>query len=209
MKKLFMLLGILLFSMMLVACTPEEDPDDEDPIETEVDLALDAIWLGALEGETVYLTTTGQADIDIVEGILLASDVLETEYTKDNLLEASEVEDGAMVILVVGTSSKGLGAAGTDTTAENARAQAFALAAGQDKITLITVHVGGSGRRGSLSDTIIASGCTNTNLILVVAGGNTDNYFNTLAGATTPLHQYSTAAKVVMAFRTLFNNPAA
>jgi hypothetical protein len=203
MKKLLTLMGILMLAFVFVGCEPKEE--EEDPIdEVELDLALSQEWDGLLEGETVYLTTTGQADIDIVENIILNGGTEESAYTRNPLLLAADVEDGAVVVLVVGSSAKGLGAAGTDVNAENVRAQAFAAAANAGDLTLIVVHVGGVGRRGDLSDTIITSACGGADLMLVVVTGNADQFFDDFAGTAKPLYQYSTAAKLVPVFTALF-----
>lgn len=204
MKKLLFSLVLVLGLFMMAGCEPKnEDPDDDDD-EVTLDVALDSAWLNYVSGKEVYLTTVGQADVDIVENIMLMAEIDEADYTKEALLQASAVPEGAVVLLVTGSSAKGLGAAGTDVNAENVRAQAFATRASNDQITLITLHVGGAARRGSLSDNIITSACSPTDLILVVTSGNQDKFFNGLAGTTVPLHEYSTAGKVIDAFKTLF-----
>lgn len=202
MKKIWIILTVLVLSILVVGCKKEE-PEPE-PTEKDVDITLSTDFASALVDQTVYLTTCGQADIDIVENILLFAGLTATDYTRDNLLTAAEAEAGSTVILVVGTSGKGLGAAGTDTTAENARAEAFASRSNQDEINLIVIHVGGAARRGELSDTIIASALAGSDLSLVVIGGDADDYFTDRASTSSPLYLFSTASKIVNPIKVLF-----
>lgn len=202
MKKIWLLLSVLVLSFAVVGCTPEEE--EEDPTEKDVDIALALTWQEELVGKTVYLTTCGQADVEIVQNILGVAGVAETAYTKDNHLTAAEVTNGSVVIMVVGSSAKGLGAAGTDVTAENVRAQAFASKANLGDIALIVVHVGGTARRGELSDTIIASALSGGDLALVVQTGDADDFFTDRASDTAPLYLFSSASKLVPAFKVLF-----
>lgn len=202
MKKLWILLSVLILSFVFVGC--KDEPEEEDPTEKDVDLAIAETWNDELKDKTVYLTTCGQADLEIVENILGVAGVQSTAYIKNNLLEASDTTDGSVVILVVGTSGKGLGAAGTDVTAENVRAEAFANKSNLNKIQLIVLHVGGVARRGELSDTIIASSLAGSDLSLVVVTADTDNYFTDRASDTNPLYLFSTASKLVPPFKKLF-----
>lgn len=202
MKKLWIFLSVLALAFVFVGCKSE--PEDEDPTEKDVDIALAATWQDELKDKTIYLTTCGQADLEIVENILGVSGVVNTEYTKNNLLTAAQATNGSVVILVVGTSGKGLGAAGTDVTAENVRAAAFANKANLDEITLVVVHVGGAARRGELSDTIIASALSGSDLTLTVETGDVDQYFTDRASDTSPLYLFSSASKLVAPFKVLF-----
>lgn len=208
MKKLLTILGLLLLLITFVGCkpNPDSDPDpDPDPNPNgEVDILLAAKWNEALKDKKIYLTTCGQADIDIVENLLRVAGLTTDSYTRNHLLEAKDVEEGSVVLLVVGSSGKGLGAAGTDVNQENARAQAFATKANKGSITVILFHIGGVARRGDLSDTVITSAANGSSLMLVVKTGNADNLFTNLVTAERELYLYSATAKILPAIKFLF-----
>lgn len=202
-KKLFAIVGVLVLAFAFVSCGGNgNNGGGNGGNEVTMDVALDAKFNGLCNGKTVYLTCVGQADLDLAVNILDAAGVAASKYTKDNLLNAADVADGSIVLLVIGTSSKGLGSAGTDVTKETARATAFTEAAAADKITLVVVHLGGADRRGSLSDGVIKASLPSADLVLVVAGGNDDGLFE--ANTKAPLHTYSKKSKVAQAFQTLF-----
>ncbi|MFA6890003.1 MAG: DUF6305 family protein [Bacilli bacterium] len=203
MKKLWILLSVLVLSFIVVGCKPNEE-EEEDPTAKDIDIVLATTWQDELQAKTVYLTTCGQADIDIIRNVMMMAGILDTAYTQDNMLTAAEVEDDSVVILVVGTSGKGLGAAGTNVTAENTRAEAFATKANSGKIELIVVHIGGTDRRGELSDTIIGSALAGSDLTFVVITGDADDFFTDHASDAAPLYLFSTASKLVAPFKVLF-----
>ena len=206
-KKLFALVGVVMLAFAFVSCGESGNQGNGgNENEVTMDVALDAKFAGICKEAKVYLTCAGQADLDLTVNILDAAGVAAAKYTKDNLLQASEVEEGAVVLLVLGTSSKGLGSAGTNVTAEMERATAFAQLADADKITLVVVHLGGADRRGSLSDGVISACISSADVLLVVTGGNDDGLFTTASTSKNiPLHIYSKKSKVAAAFQTLFN----
>lgn len=150
----------------------------------------------------LYATTIGQADLAVVNNLIVKAGVAAENYTSDNMLTADQVEDGSTVFIVVGASGKGLGGAGTDAAAELVRANAFKAKA--DKINIVCVHVGGANRRGDTSDPTISviAGCSK--VILVVAEGNSDGLFTGIANDNSiPLYEYSKSAKMLNSFKYL------
>jgi hypothetical protein len=103
------------------------------------------------------------------------------------MLNASEVEEGAVVFLTLGASSKGLGAAGIDESFEKARAKEFSDAAKTGKFTLILFHVGGTARRGTSSDPIIEAAFPGAKACFLVSSGNEDGFFTSLASSNNVL----------------------
>lgn len=187
MKKLLALLPALLLVGTLASCgEPSSTPvDSSTPVEAstpdETQLKeLEAALVGVAKGKTAYLTTVGQADSNIVENIFKKAGAVGS-YTLEAMLDASEVEQGAVVFLTMGSSSKGLGAAGVDEAHEEARAKAFSDAAAAGDFTLILFHVGGTTRRGTSSDPIIEASFPNAAACFVVASGNEDGFFDSLA----------------------------
>ena len=186
MKKFKKLLTSVLLLGALTSCGGVETSSDTTPSTpsqnvVEENRALDASLVGIAEGKTSYLTTVGQADADIVNNVFKKAG-LGTAYTNNNKLTASDVEDGSVVLLTLGASSKGLGAAGVDEAHEEARAAEFAAAAAQGKFTLILFHVGGTSRRGKEgSDPIIKAAFPGAKACFVVSSGNADGFFTNLA----------------------------
>jgi hypothetical protein len=173
---------------------------------------LAAEFENVVEGKHVYLTTIGQtADMDTVFNII--SMVYGTEFaelaaevTMDNMLTAAEVPAGSIVIIVPGASSKGMGAAGTNQTLEQARAIAFSTRAAAEEITVFVVHTGGSQRRGVESDPLITASSTAASLLMVIDTANYDNFFDNLADTyDVPVYYYSAAVSLVPPFRQIFD----
>lgn len=198
MNKFKKLLTSVLLLGALTSCGGVETSSEESTTPTqdvvEENRALDASLVGIAEGKTSYLTTVGQADADIVNNVFKKAG-LGTAYTNNNMLSASDVEDGAVVLLTLGASSKGLGAAGVDEKHEEARAAEFAAAAAQGKFTLILFHVGGTPRRGASSDPIIEAAFPGAKACFVVSTGNADGFFTNLA-STNNVDLYAIAKSV-------------
>ena len=199
MNKFKKLLTSVLLLGALTSCGGVETSGDTTPSTpsqnvVEENRALDASLVGIAEGKTSYLTTVGQADADIVNNVFKKAG-LGTAYTNNNMLSASDVEDGAVVLLTLGASSKGLGAAGVDEKHEEARAAEFAAAAAQGKFTLILFHVGGTLRRGASSDPIIEAAFPGAKACFVVSTGNADGFFTNLA-STNNVDLYAIAKSV-------------
>lgn len=206
MKKSLYIILLIIGVVFLVSC--EKENPIITPEEKEVDIALGTEFESIGKEKKIYLTTAGQADLDIVQNILeSATSLTEDEgFTKNHELKASDVEVGSVVILVIGSSSKGLGSAGTNVTNEKIRAEALAEKAVAGDFTLIVVHVGGQGRRGDMSDPIISAVSPSANLLLVVVTGDQDDLFTNIAKNNhVPLYLFSKSTKMVSAFETLFS----
>lgn len=212
MKKWLMVLLMGLFLFGVVGCKDDKPDDDDDPNdEIELDQELPAEFAGFAEGD-IYITTIGQsADLDTVWNLLSNvydndNDALEAAVEKDVLLEANEVETGAVVVIVPGASSKGMGAAGTNQAQEENRADAFTARAEAGEITIIVMHTGGMQRRGVESDPLIEASMTESGLVLITNGGNEDDFFSDLAEENDlPLYVYSGAAQLIPPLRHIFS----
>jgi hypothetical protein len=214
MKKFIVLLIMGLFMFTIVACNNDDvdDPDNGDHEEDELNLVLAAEFENLIADRNVYLTTIGQsADLDTVWNLLqnifdndLAA--LEAVVSKVDLLGAETPEEGSLVLIVPGASSKGMGAAGTNQTQEENRANAFTARAVSKEIDIVIVHTGGMQRRGVESDPLITASSTSAMLMMIVNAGNTDRYFNNLSNThDVPLYLYSGAANLIAPLRQLFN----
>ncbi len=134
--------------------------------------AAKEIEAGMCEGPVV-LTSIGQsADVDIVNTILTKAGI---EATKDSGVTADTLPaDCKTLILAVGGSSKGLGAAGIDADQELARTEALLKKAKEQGTKIVAMHTGGSARRGTLSDSFIVPAFESADIAIVVSEGDQD-----------------------------------
>lgn len=201
---------VLALTLTVVACTPAETPDDTDKNNLPIDESIAETALKDIgKGKKLYLTTIGQSDIDVARNLLTACGLTETttdaqgDFETNALLEASAVEKGAVVFVVVGASTKGLGGAGTDIHKETSRANAFVTAAGEGKLTIISLHLGKQARRGDLSDGIIEI-VEKASAVMLISddgegeGGNYDGFMGKIAAKNEiPAYCYSKATGMV------------
>lgn len=133
--------------------------------------------------EPLLITSAGQsADAALVEVVLRRSGI--TSTLSELVDAAAFAESGARTLIVVlGGSQKGLGAAGINTDEELARVEQLLDWAEANDVVLVGVHVGGEGRRGPLSERFITGTAPRMDLLIVTSEGNTDGYFSDLAAA--------------------------
>jgi hypothetical protein len=128
----------------------------------------------------VLITSVGQsADGQLVK---VLADRVGLAYTYDTLALASAVKDFKTLILVVGGSSKGLGAAGINQDQEEARAKAMIAAAKDAGTKILFMHVGGEARRGDLTDRFVTIVAATSQYLIIVADGNKDGFMTNAAG---------------------------
>jgi hypothetical protein len=141
-----------------------------------------------IASKPALLTSIGQsADIEMVKVLL---DRAKLEYKVDGQVKASALAaTGAKTLIVaIGGSSKGLGAAGISADAELERAKLVLAEAKKLGMKVIGIHVGGEARRGELSDKFIVATLASCDYVIVVAEGNVDGLFTKLcAQAKVPL----------------------
>jgi len=130
MKRLFSFVFIFVLVLTLVACSfgcskkQENQPTKQDPAKTQepaktgeptepagqtLDVLVSEEFFGLCKGKKVYASTCGQADLEtlgiIVEDGLESLD-MEDPTVYQNDLVAADVEDGSVVLLVVGDLTK-------------------------------------------------------------------------------------------------------
>jgi len=143
------------------------------------------------------LTSVGQSgDIELVAVLLERAGV---PHKMNAQAKAGDLAgSGAKtLILVVGGSTKGLGAAGISADVEIARSKALIAEAQKLGMILIGLHVGGEGRRGELSDKFIQAAIPACNYVIVVADGDKDGLFDRLCGGKIPLDKVERISKAV------------
>jgi len=132
-----------------------------------------------------FLTSVGQsADVEMVKVLMDRAGI---PYKADVKAQAAALaSSGAKtLVLAIGGSTKGLGAAGVSADAELARAKAVIAEAKKRGMKIIGLHVGGEARRGELSDKFVVAATPLCDYVIVVAEGNKDNLFNKLCAKST------------------------
>jgi len=150
------------------------------------------------------LTSVGQSsDIAIVKVMLNTQLKLGLDYKP--LAQPVEVAGMKTVVIVVGASTKGLGAAGLDIAKEMERATAIVKAARAAGARILVMHTGGEARRGTTSNDVISLVVPDADCVVVVAAGNKDKLFNTLAAKkNVPVVEVEKMADAGAAVKTLF-----
>jgi hypothetical protein len=143
-----------------------------------------------------FVTTVGQsADIEMVKVLLDRSAV---PYKANAQAKAGDLgASGAKTLVVVlGGSTKGLGAAGISADAEIDRAKALLAEAKTLGMTIIGVHVGGEARRGQCHRFIQAA-VPACHYVVVVADGDKDGFITKLCGTAIPIDKVERISKAV------------
>lgn len=157
MKKISLILILLfLFSMSTFA----RQEKDEEPLLLE---------------QPLLITSAGQsADVHLAS--VLAKKA-ELTSTLSKLATPEDLENIKTLVLVIGASLKGLGAAGLDVAKEKKRVNLLIEEAQKKNIPLLCLHLGGEARRGQLSDEFISTFFPYAKMAIVVKSGNKDGIF--------------------------------
>lgn len=151
-----------------------------------------------IAAKPALLTSAGQsADIEMIKVLM---DRAKIPYTMDAQAKAGSVKSSGAksIVVAIGGSSKGLGAAGVSADVELARIKEVIAEAKKSGLKVIGVHVGGEARRGELSDGFIQDIVPLCDYVIVVAEGNKDGLFTKLCSkASIPLDSVEKISKVV------------
>lgn len=159
-----------------------------------------------IASKPALLTSIGQsADIEMVK-VLLSRGKLDFKADGQVKAQALGASGAKTLVVAIGGSSKGLGAAGISADAEIDRAKALLAEAKRLGMKIIGVHVGGEARRGELSDRFIEATVPYCDYVVVVAEGNQDGLFTKLcAQAKIPLDSVDRITKagepIIRAFK--------
>ena len=153
----------------------------------------------------ILVTSFGQsADTSMMDAIMKRSGV--KDYAFNALATDADIKNYKTVIIVCGASSKGLGAAGISEADETARAEKIMAAINETNPAVIMCHLGGSMRRGVLSDKLTDMVLEVAKYMVVVEDANFDGKFTTVAQEKNIPLTYLFAIKDGMdVFSALFN----
>ena len=214
MRKKFAALGLaLMLTVSLTACgggssAPASSAAPAAPATSEAaDGAAAGGEVKGLEGpiaeSPILLTSVGQsADVEMVK-VMMDKGGLSPET--NSLATEADLGDSKTLVLAIGGSSKGLGAAGIDANQELERVNKLIAAADEKGRTIIALHIGGEARRGDLSDKFVAPSFEKADYAIVVADGNKDGLMSDLASkAGIPMDEVTTMADVVEPLKAAF-----
>lgn len=129
------------------------------------------ITAGMAEGP-ILLTSVGQsADVNVVQTLLKKCEI---ECDLNAVVTADELGSYKTLVLAIGGSSKGLGAAGIDENQEIERVKSVIAKAEEQGIKIVALHIGGSARRGTLSDKFIPDALKSADAAIIVSEGDSD-----------------------------------
>ena len=129
--------------------------------------------------QPILFSSAGQsADILMVKILATKASL---KFTIDKIATPDKLKDQSTLIFVSGGSTKGLGAAKTDKQQEINRIKSLIDKAKKQKKNIITMHVGGKARRGKLSDEFNKLAAENADCLIVVKGGDEDQFFSNIA----------------------------
>ena len=186
-KRLFFLSGLfLLFNMINANALASEINKPQAPI---------------------IVTTCGQSPGALM--IKLIAKRAKLECFQENELKPGDLKDGKYktLIITMGTSLKGMGAAGTSIEDEADRVAALIKEARHQGMTVIGAHIEGMARRVDKSDeTSINAVAPNSDILIVIDESNSDGYFSKLSkDKNIPLYSAKQALRLKETFQKLFN----
>lgn len=136
----------------------------------------------------ILVTDVGQGNnAKLIAAMLKRLNLSQDAITTNELAKAGDLGNAKTLIVGVGASTKGLGAAGLNTAQEAERATQLLAAAREKKLRIVGVHLGGEARRGELSDTFNKQVLDASEEFIVWSGGNADGFFTKNAGAKVKL----------------------
>lgn len=177
-KNVFALILALVMVLSLAACGGNDNANSapaNNNASTEQTNTAGGEVAGLSEAFAEYpalVTSGGQsADYQMIGTVM---DKLGMDFTINNLATSADLGDAKTLIVVVGGSSKGLGAAGIDANGELARVDELITGAKNAGLSVIAMHTGGNSRRGDLSDKFITPIFERADYAIVVSSGDED-----------------------------------
>ncbi|HOG17377.1 MAG: hypothetical protein A4E73_00098 [Syntrophaceae bacterium PtaU1.Bin231] len=124
--------------------------------------------------EPVLLTSAGQsADVQMVK-VLLERNKIAVKTAA--LAGPDDLQGVKTLVVAIGGSAKGLGAAGVDADKEAARVQKVVAKAKELGVPILSLHVGGSAKRGELSDRFIGLVVPASACVIALKDGDKDGF---------------------------------
>jgi len=167
-KRVLLLVGMALLAVgvLLVGSLWAQETKETVTQEIEVPFTCET---------PVAMTAPGLSpEISIVK---LLAKRLNLEIKTDPLLKPEALNGFKTLIIIIGGSGKGLGAAGIDIQEEAERAKKLIAVCKEKNIRIIGMHLGGKTRRGANSAIMIDTVTKHCDYVVVRADGNEDGIF--------------------------------
>jgi hypothetical protein len=133
-------------------------------------------------GSSILVTDVGQGNnAKIIRMLLKKNGIREIKFVE--LATPEDLDGITMMIVGVGASTKGLGAAGLDVEGEAQRAADLLRTARAKSVKVIGVHIGGQARRGEISDMLNELVMKSSDTFIAWKEGDEDGFFTKLAEA--------------------------
>jgi hypothetical protein len=152
------------------------------------------------------VTSSGQsADISIIKALLNTRLKLGLEVNA--LAKPTDMNGFKTLVIVLGSSTKGLGAAGIDMDQEMERTRALLKAAKEKGIRILALHTGGESRRGKGTNDLAELVVPEAGHVVVVETGNKDKFFTNLTSKHgIPFTEVASLAAAGDAIKSLIKN---
>ena len=128
--------------------------------------------------QPILITSAGQSAEVQLASVLSKRAGLDATLIKTAL--PADLKNTKTLVLVLGASLKGLGAAGIDPAEEKKRVRGLVEAAKNLNIYIICLHLGGEARRGQLTDQMIEEFLPYGKMAIIVKTGNKDGLFTSI-----------------------------
>ncbi len=157
----------------------------------------------ALFEQPVLMTSAGQnAELQIAAVLAKRAGLT---YTVSKLAGPRDLQGNKTLVLVLGASLKGLGAAGLDMAKEKERVAGLLEACRKNRIPILCLHLGGESRRGQQTDELIKACLPSAAAAVAVKSGNSDKLFShLLKEKSIPLIEIDKAADALEPLKKLF-----
>jgi len=142
--------------------------------------AIAGLGKAEIRHSAILVTDVGQGNNAKIVRLLLKKNGI-TDITFVEIAAPDDLEGIGMMIVGVGASTKGLGAAGLDLEQESERAANLLAAAHARSVKIVGVHIGGHPRRGEISDPLNELVMMESDTFVVWIQGNEDDFFTRLA----------------------------
>lgn len=133
---------------------------------------------GTSLAKEILVTPFGQSPDGMMIRVVLKKAGYEADLNKT--ITANQLANEKVIILAVGGSSKGMGAAGLDKEEEIERVEHLVKTAKKLGKKILVMHIGGMGRRGKLTDIFLSKSVPVADKVIIVESGNTDGLFTDL-----------------------------
>ncbi len=125
--------------------------------------------------QPALITSAGQnAEVQMVAVLAKRAGI---DHILNKMATGQDLEGYKSLLLVLGASLKGLGAAGIDINKELERVKSLIEFSRQKDIPILCLHLGGEERRGAQSDQFIKACLPAAKMVIVVKSGNKDGLF--------------------------------